>query len=54
MSKGRKVYPRGLLLFFMCGMGKTLTNISSAFYCLKNLSMYTSKSKVIFICNKAL
>jgi hypothetical protein len=54
MSKGRKVYPRGLLLFFMCGMGKTITNISSAFYCLKNLSMYTSKSKVIFICNKAL
>ena len=49
-----KIFPRGLLLFFMCGMGKTITNIASAFYCLKNLNIYTQKSKVVFICNKAL
>ena len=54
MSTNRTIYPRGLLLFMACGTGKTITNIASAFYCLANLPIYTDKSKVLFICNKAL
>ena len=48
------IYPRGLLLFFYMGTGKSITNISSSLYCLAKLPIYSSKSKVIFICNKAL
>lgn len=48
------IHPRGLLLFHTMGTGKTITNIASGFYCLATLSNYTPKSKIIFICNKAL
>ena len=54
MSTKQTVFPKGLLLFFFMGTGKTITNIASSFYCLSYLPIYNSKSKVTFICNKAL
>lgn len=48
------IHPRGLLLFHTMGTGKTITNIASGFYCLYTLPNYTTKSKLVFICNKAL
>jgi len=51
---GKHMFPRGLLLYHFMGTGKTITNIASAFYCIARVPVYTEKSKVIFICNKAL
>jgi len=51
---GKHIFPRGLLIYHFMGTGKTLANISSAFYCLARVPVYTEKSKVIFICNKAI
>ena len=51
---GKHLHPRGLLLFHVMGSGKTLTNIASGLYCLSRVPVYTERSKLIFICNKAL
>ncbi len=51
---GKRIHPRGILLFHAMGSGKTITNIASGFYCLSEVPVYTDKSKLIFICNRAL